>query len=386
MAVIDLTELQTPLTEEQALTKVLAIAQQIGFNTTSWHSGSMGRTLVQIIAKVYEELSKIGAAVSKQGYNEYATGTALTVLSRNHYQNTRAPAKSTIGLATLTASASSGPHTFAVGDVIGETADGKGYVNTTGGTLNAGSTLELSFQAEGPGADYNVANSTITSLRTAIAGVSITNPAQAGTGTWITSAGADEEQDPVLKVRNETKWPTLSYAAPGRGYQSMALDNEGTGVSTSITRVFVDDTNPQGPNTIDIYVATSAGAVSAPDVALIQAYIAARKPTTAVPEVISATPVPQTLTGTVYHDGTREDASLRNDIETAIAAYLGSIPIGGTKIAGAGIASKEKIEAAIMGVIGVVDYDPSTPGADITVTKGQIITLTTPTSLTFIEQ
>ena len=72
------------------------------------------------------------------------------------------------------------------------------YRNITAGTIPAGGSLPLIFEAESPGAQYNVPNNTITVLNTPLNGVTINNP-DPGSGTWITSEGSDVETDERLK-------------------------------------------------------------------------------------------------------------------------------------------------------------------------------------------
>ncbi|MGB1223779.1 MAG: baseplate J/gp47 family protein [Mycobacterium sp.] len=375
MALIELSALQTPQTSDEMLASLLELAASLGFNTTSWQVGSAARTLLQIVASVLAELTKITAEISKQGFNETASSESLTELSRQHFDNTKAVATSTIGDATLTAGAGVGPYVLAIGDVtIEHESNGKRYQNVTGGTLSASSTLELSWQAEAPGADYNLGNDTITKLVTSLAGVTVNNPADPTSGTWITTTGTDAEADATLRTRNAVKWPTLSYAMPGRGYESMVMEADST-----ITRVFVDDANPGGPGTVYVYVATASGAVGAGVLATLQAYVDARKPSTATVSVLSASVLSQGVTASIYHDGTVATATLQTNIEAAIAAYWNGLPIGGIQRQGSGWAFREALNGAILGVAGVVDIGTTVPTDDISLTSEQIVSLSAAT-------
>lgn len=375
MALIELSALQTPQTADEMLTSLLELADSYGFNVTSWQAGSAQRTLLQIVAALLAEMTKITAEISKQGFNETASSESLTELSRQHYDNTKAAATSTVGDITLTASSGVGPYTIAVGDVTVEhESNGKQFQNVTGGTLSASSTLELSFQAEAPGDDYNLGNGTITKLITALAGVTVNNPADATSGTWVTTAGTDAEIDATLRTRNAVKWPTLSYAMPARGYESMVMEADST-----ITRVFVDDSNPRGPGTVDVYVATASGGVGSGVLATLQAYVDARKPSTADVDVLTAVVLSQGVTSSIFHDGTVATATLQTNIEAAIAAYWNGLPIGGTQRQGSGWAFRESLNTAILGVTGVVDIGTTIPVDDISLTQEQIVSLSAAT-------
>src|SRR5690606_696186 len=95
------------------------------------------------------------------------------------------------------------------------------FTNLTGGTLSLGGTLDLSWEAEEPGDDYNLANGTLTVMVTPLAGVTVANP-DPGTGTWITQTGADEESDPELRERCRNKWSTLGTGSTEDSYEFWA--------------------------------------------------------------------------------------------------------------------------------------------------------------------
>src|SRR5690606_5508813 len=127
------------------------------------------------------------------------------------------------------------------------TSTGRTFRNTTGGTLNAGGTLTLQWEATLAGSQHNVGNGQVTTLVTSRAGVSISNP-DSGSGTWFTTLGQDEESDADLRIRNSTKWATLSLEWVEAAYVYAAR-------TLGARKVKIDATNPRGPGSVDVYLA-----------------------------------------------------------------------------------------------------------------------------------
>jgi uncharacterized phage protein gp47/JayE len=369
---ITLEQVRQPVSENDALDLWLRLLDEQGFAATSWQPGSVALTIVTIGARLYSALTNLIAYYSLQGFNETASGDGLTAFSSSHYDNQRVPATSTEGLIRLD-NASGAPHIIAVGQLQAEDEnDGLKYRNIAGGTIPAGGTLTLAFAADGPGSQYNVPNDTITILNTPLNGVTISNP-DAGTGTWITSEGSDEETDPRLQLRNSTKWATRTYATPAEGLISFALES-----TDNITRVAVDDSNPGGPGTTDVYIAGAAGVSSQDDVDTAQAYIDDRIPITSVVgcTVNYALGNVQSWTGTVYIVAALNNPTTRAAVEQALADYINTLPISGRKLddpdQGYAIYS-EWIGAmtAVPGIEKVLTF----PSADIPVPLWEILTM-----------
>jgi hypothetical protein len=78
---LTLAQLRTPITEDQAVQTLLDQLQALGFNVSSWQSGSVERDIVEAIGFVLADSTKSTDALSRLGYNDSATGDALTELS-----------------------------------------------------------------------------------------------------------------------------------------------------------------------------------------------------------------------------------------------------------------------------------------------------------------
>jgi hypothetical protein len=160
-----------------------AVVGGTGLPTTSWQPGSTPRTLIAAQSQVAADFNASQRAIARGGFLDYAEGDWLTLLAVQLYIVTRAAPVATLGIATLT-DTGGGPHTISASQLIAKDASGREFRNVTGGTLTLSGSLALRWQAVATGADYNIGSSTLTTLVTALAGVTINNPA-----TWLTLPG-----------------------------------------------------------------------------------------------------------------------------------------------------------------------------------------------------
>jgi uncharacterized phage protein gp47/JayE len=149
----------------QLRVQFLAMLQANGFPAiTEWAGEPTGTemTFVSMVCQAISQLAQSGALVDQQiasvaagRYLQWAKGGWLDLIANQVYALTRNPATSTTFTMTLTAVSGAGPYTLQPGDVwiVGPT--GNKYQSTSGGTLNGGTSLEISFQAENPGALYD---------------------------------------------------------------------------------------------------------------------------------------------------------------------------------------------------------------------------------------
>jgi len=373
---LTLTQLRTPLTRAQATQRILDELANLGFAATSWQSGGDARTLVEIGGFVWSDVSQYADTLSRAVFNSSSTGDLLTAFSDSHYDNQRVTAISAIHTCTLTDAASTGPHTIAIGamTVRDNTTNATTYKNTTGGTIPVGGALTgVSFQAETTGIVGNVAVAAIDAVVTGPAGVTVTNP-DLGSGTSITTQGIDLEADSVLQTRNTTKWALLSQTRPSDAYVNMALVAD-----TDVARVSVDNTNPRGAGTVDIYIARATAIATAADVATVQAYVDARRPVTADVLVIASAALSVAITGTVHVTEALRDAAKEAEIEAAATAYVDTLKPGGEVLPGGvqGFVIFSELIAAISAVDGVRRVSLTAPTADVALLATQIAQVST---------
>jgi hypothetical protein len=369
-----------------------------GLNTTFWGSGGAYRTLLELLAQALADFSTSQISIAASGFlqawlNPSSLGLTasppsawLDLIGTYFYNLTRSAAAATIGLATLTAAASAGPYTIAAGTMWFADAAGHRFSNANGGTLIAGGTLQLSWQAESPGAAYNLANSTpITIVAGALAGVTVANP-NPGSGTWVTTQGSDAESDLAYATRCQARWPSL--AAPGTSpagqFTLWCLSAEAAaGHSTTITKTLVQ-ADAALPGQVDIYLAGTSGAVGGAAVTDVTTYLAQRTGLTNSVVVAAASNAVMTVAGTVnYYAAKTTLAAVQAAVAANLAAYINSLAIGPD---GAGTVKVyySEIIAAVGSAFGVRNYATPTLNAgtaDVALTLGQVATLTN--SITF---
>jgi hypothetical protein len=345
---LTLQQLRTPVTEDQALETILEHLTSVGFNTTSWHVGALQRKFLRLFAIVYSDITLLIAALVDFVYNETATGAALTEFSASHYQNFRKLAVNTIGQMVLT-NTGAVPHTVTDSQLVAAFTETDGtlrtYRNVGGGTVAAGGgTLTLAWVAETAGASWNIPVDSTLTLLTSLAGVAITNPLISGTDTWITTLGADEEDDPTLKERNRTKWPSLAIELIKDGVIGVALS-----ASKSVTRVGVDDNNPRLAGTFDVYIAGKNATAGVDDVTAVQNKLKGRVFGSDTVRTYAAPTQFLDLTGTVYYDAGFTQIVVKTAVEAALTAFLATVPLGGFKYSAgpSNIVFKNNVEAII---------------------------------------
>ena len=242
------------LTLAEAEAELLEFVQEQGITTTNWGPGSPELTMLKTKALIYKNLCNRIAQQAKNMLNDESEGDALTILSQNVFDNERGEALKTEGMFVITATNPLVlPVSFAQNEL--EVTDGTWKFSNkepfTLSVLNNGQ--PFLFEAQAPGGPYNLPNNTtLTSLFTQI-NLGITNPPFENTTTWITRPGQCREEDVALRNRNKLKWAELQVG-------DFTVDRVKSIVFRAvpqITNLFVDDKNPRGAFTVDVYLAQS---------------------------------------------------------------------------------------------------------------------------------
>ncbi len=380
---LSLDKLRKPLTRKQALERIVEWLTSLGFDTTAWMEGSIEHTFITFMALMWSDLTEVAKALAEFGFNAHATGDALNEFSKSRYGHSKTPAVRERGTVRLTSTASV-PYTIQVGELIAATDDGVQFRNLTGGTLNAGSTaspstLDLTFEAVIAGSSSHVDNGKINRLLTPLAGVTCSNNV---TSPWYSIVGADEESDASIRRRNATKWASLTVELVAESYEYIARNN-------GAVKVLVDDNNPRGAGTLDVYVASDRALLGVSTMEALQlAFSKAAFQTTSswsdpwpggdTSRVATKSPVPQPLnvTATLYHDGSNDDATVVANAEQAIKDFLTATPIGGWDYSPgpANVVKEEDLVNVLKTVDGVRSVTLTTPSGDISVGSTSLVT------------
>lgn len=357
-----LAELLTLKSQDTIETEILSTAAGRGMPTTVWSPTGVAPTIIAGNAKAMVALYEGRVAVASGGYLYLASGKWLTLLAQHVFREARSPAVFAEGNCRLTAISGAGPYTITAGQLWATSTSGKLFTNVTGGTLSQGGTLTLRFKAERSGLAYNVANNTITTLKTPIAGVSITNPA--GDGSWLVVQGQDEEGDASLQDRCANKWASLGVGMTADAWRYWARK-----ASSQVTRVLVEST-PYAETLLTL--AGVSGAIDSGLLTEVDAYLQLRRTTGTYLTTQNATNRTVAITGTVYYYTGHSAA--QGYAETALLRYQGAIDISGTVTPSTVV--REQIDSAIMKA-----PTPQSDGRVIALNDGKVrdIAITSPT-------
>lgn len=318
------------ITHEEARAELLETLEGAGFQGTSWQEGDPALFGVELGAALMARLSAYAVFLRDNALNDTAKREGLTRLSRSRFGNERNPALATQRKLTLTCAAGEGPHTIGLGDLVATDADGHTFRNIEGLdivypiTLASGGTVTLLFEAEIAGAAHNVANGNVNALVTTLAGVTIS-------ADVLYRAGQDEESDERLRARNASKVATRALEPIRDTIENLALE-----AAPAVTAVGIDDGNPRGAGTFDVYLAGDLATATQEDVDAVQAALDARvfgdtsgDPNTRPGYAVAATPLALDITATVYYSPAFEAAAVQAGVEAALLAFVRSIPLGG---------------------------------------------------------
>ena len=352
----------------------LTVAQAEGLPTTSWQSGSVPRTLLKADATALADLHATQAAIAKGAFLDDSEGAWLTLHAASRYQATRVPAVFCRGYERVTVASGAGPYTIApAGLLVSDGARRWRSVNATAITITSAAAVDVLVEAEGSGADYDVATGNVitTLVSPALAGVTVANPAYASS-TWITRSGAAEESDASLRARCRAKWGTLGRGANDSAYEYWA--RTGHGVEAQVTKAQV--VWGAGDGKVTVWLAGPSGVVASGDVATVKAWIEANKPGTddvttgADSGVKSASANVVSLMATITVAATSDSTANRARATDALATYFASLDIAQDVDLG-------RLYECLYAAAGVLDADIVQPSTDASINNGEIATLST---------
>jgi len=320
---IPLSALLIPETADTIEQRCLDLLELAGFQVTAWQEGSAPGSLIRWASEVLADVWLSVYFIARGGYGRTARGTALDLWGQDRFNLSKTAATTAVGKVLLT-DVGGGPHSIAVGGVVITTDAGNQYTNTDdgGGTLALNGSLELTFQAAEPGGVYSVPNGTTLSLVTDLPTVTVATSTQLS-GTWLTTAGADEETDAAFLARCIAQWALLSVASPADYYAAKA-----TAAAPTVSRVKVKDDNPNGPGTVEVVIANSGGTATAGEILLVDTALQAERSVgSGTLTVVSAATTTVTITATVYVASADRDAA-EAEIDQALADYEAELNIG----------------------------------------------------------
>ncbi len=370
MTTVTLDDLVVPQTRESVLGTLLGLLVAADFPVTSWQATSEPRALVEMEADALSDLSSVIAEIAKGGFLDYAEGPWLKLLAKSVFDVDFHPAVTLLGTERLSNSTGGGIAVLA-GQWF-ESDSGLRYVSTTGGTVPAGSLLDVTIQAESPGALYNVAVGSISAMLTPVPGITAGNPAVGITGTWIVTQGVDEESDALLRARCRARWGALGAGGSADAYRYWV-----TTASAQVTRMSILENVPVD-GWVSVYVAGPAGGLDPSEVAVIDAYVQPRRPLCVKVAITATSNFLYAVTGDVKVRAAYL-TSAQAAAASALKAHFEAIPVGGT----IEVADLVRVLDSIPGVVNVGLIAPATGlparlvADDVALTPFQCATYTT---------
>ncbi len=300
-----------------------------------------------------------------------ATGEFLTRASKSDFDNDRKVAVAARRMISFTMDTGEASTDVPAGELV------VAYVNdlsityrsiaTT--TLVPGATVAVLCECERAGMVGNVASGTLTEMIATYPGVSCVD-------TATVRLGVDEESDAKLFARDTSKWAALSYENTVEAITYLI-----TTKVPNITAVKIDDLNPHGAGTVDIYCAGDNATAGESDVTAALAVARARyfDPDPRI-QVYAAPTQTLTASGTVLCDSTVGTVATRANVEAALLNMLKELPIGGrTYLNGPSrILAFDDIIEAIRSAKGVVSVTLTAPTANVSI--GEFSKLIAPAS------
>jgi hypothetical protein len=318
----------------------LELAQAVGLPVTSWRAFDPTRSFYAFIAEILSELDAPASEFIRSGFLSQARGDWLLVVAEELYGLDADDFAATYAEPTVTiTNAGGGEYTIEAGDLtVKNSVTGKTYHSTNApGVHSPGVTLVYQLTADEAGSDSAVVADEIDEFVTTFEGLEI----DSSTAGLATDKATDDE---VREACRDTLGP-LSPNGPADAYTAVAKNSELTTV-TGINRAAA-----QGSSTgaVTVTVASQAGEVSAPNLALIlDAINRWAVPLCVSATVVSATEVEVDGTYTIAKNPalTTPAADVEDAIFDALDALFTATRIGGDN----GVVSASMIMQTIHGV------------------------------------
>jgi len=323
-----LEQLTTPLTADEVEAEIYKALGVRGAATTAWKPGAVVRTIIAGVSIVLAAFSELTAAVAAGGFLELATGSWLTLVAQYVYGVDRLLGTFAAGEVTLTNSSASNYTGGADALIVQNSVTGAEYRSTGAWSVAPFSTADVAIRAVELGSDSTSAATEIDTLVTTLSGVTVSNAAAV--------VGTDEEVDAELRRRCLERTGPLSPNGPRDAYGYAARNAvSSTGAAIGVTRVA---TEAPGDGSVNVWVATSSGAVSgtagnpATDLGAVALAIYEQAEPLAVEAVVAsatALSIPVTYELWIYTSAGLTEAEVEALVATELATLFANTPIGG---------------------------------------------------------
>lgn len=316
---ITLAEALATKTDDENIAVVEADVASAGVDATGMSPFSVTVAMPAVFARSRTVEQSIRATLVRAGLGDYADDIPeawVDQFALASWNLTRIPATKARFLWPVTVAVGAGAVTSAARTLI---ADGATclFENVAAVNIAAGTTALVEFEARTAGTDGNILPGAVAGFQVGKAGLSIASPA----GSMI-SAGRPKEANSELVKRGRAKFPASSIAGNAAAFDLWVP----TAVPT-LTRWGIDDTNPNGPGTTDVYAANAAGPATVDELAALLAYLVPRRGKGTGAIGVVAAPA-KTLAFGVKMRVTGNSAAA-TQAAAAILALQAALPLGG---------------------------------------------------------
>jgi uncharacterized phage protein gp47/JayE len=365
----------TTRTEAEVVADFLADLAAEDVPTAGWQPTSIQRAMLQIEARSQAAAEAIRLRVVQGGYLDTATGAWLDLLAQGFFGLPRVAASAAVHKFRVTDSTAGAALSKQARTVrVRHDLTGLTFINAESFEVPmSGSTsgADPQFVCETLGVGGNVAASSAWTLITSLPGYTVTNPAIGVTGSSLVTAAVDEETDAALRERCRNRWSTL-----GAGGNAAAVAYRITQASTTVTRWQIDDANPNGPGSLDVYIANASGPATSDEVEDVEDYLTPRKAVgTGELRVFAATAHNVAVTATLYTDGS--SGTVAADAATALSTLQASFALGEPLYLA-------ELVQQLMGVDSVINVVIAAPVADVTLAIGEALVFSPSPSFTVL--
>lgn len=274
----------------------------------------------------------VGQAGFISGAESLAVTGWLDLHGQDFFQLERDAAFRTVGKFRVAASATASATTIGTGKLVVRSPAGVLFESIEPFAPVPGSAVLVQVRAQVAGTSGNIGNNATLALVTAYPGLTVTNPAIAGSSSWITVRGQNAEAQKPYAARMRARWADLAPQTPSeRALSLVRAAFTAAGQTCPVTRVWADDTNPLGPGSWAIWMARDSAPATAEDVATVDAYVAPRWAAGAGPFKSYASAVLTiTISGTIK--GPTNPTAALVQVSAALLALEPTYPLGGTVV------------------------------------------------------
>lgn len=242
-----------------------------GSRITNLNIGGFFRTLLELAIQGVADLFDLLLEVVPKGFLKYTSGIWLELKADERLLEKKAEQKAE-GRVIFGRYNAAGNKVIPANSIIKTDVTPSGeelryFVKESGVCPDGVTELAVPVIAEFAGAKYNVGQGAIKNMVNHVPGFDYVTNAD----SWLTTEGADVEDDDSLKERCRLRWAELAAGDPSMKYESWAMAIPG------VVEVVVEDQHPRGPGTVNIIILSTSGTPTAELVNKVQTEINSKK-------------------------------------------------------------------------------------------------------------